>query len=240
MMVVSDAVKRVAQMAERAGAVIRCGENPIAAEIKRIQSEARARASEARMRGILGRAAIPPRFAEHGFDTFIAECEGTKRVLASAKEYAAGFPEALRVGRSMLFIGSIGTGKTHLAVGIAHAVIEQGYEALFSGVRSAVRSVMDSYSKDSEISEAQAIQRLVAPDLLILDEVGLQFNSESEKLILFEIMNGRYENMKPTILLSNLEIGSVEKYLGQRVMDRLREGGGKAIAFNWESMRGRI
>ena len=44
----------------------------------------------------------------------------------------------------------------------------------------------------------------IRPDLLILDEVGVQFGSETEKMILFEIINGRYEQLKPTIVISNL------------------------------------
>ena len=43
--------------------------------------------------------------------------------------------------------------------------------------------------------------------------------------------------MKPTILLSNLNIEGLGEYLGERVMDRLREGGGKMIAFDWDSYR---
>ena len=43
----------------------------------------------------------------------------------------------------------------------------------------------------------------IRPDLLILDEVGVQFGSETEKMILFEIINGRYEQLKPTIVISN-------------------------------------
>ena len=241
MMAVSSAMSPLEQMGRQAaiaGSIEDC--NPIEREMLRLQAEARARALEAKTQSILGRAAIPPRFANRRLGTFQAECHGSKRALAIATEYAEDFSDVLLQGRSMLFLGSVGTGKTHLAVGIAHAVIEQGYEALFSSVLSAIRSVKECYSRDSQVTEAQAIRRLVEPALLILDEVGLQFGSEAEKLILFEIMNGRYENLKPTILLSNLGVADMEKYLGQRVMDRLREGGGKAVTFDWESYRGRI
>ena len=48
----------------------------------------------------------------------------------------------------------------------------------------------------------------------------------------------RYENSKSAILLSNLTPTEVKVFLGERVFDRLREDGGKAIAFDWESHGG--
>ena len=77
------------------------------------------------------------------------------------------------------------------------------------------------------------------PELLILDEVGVQFGSETEKLMLFDVLNERYEKRKPCVLLSNLAIDDVKAFLGERVFDRLREDGGEAVAFDWESYRGR-
>ena len=77
----------------------------------------------------------------------------------------------------------------------------------------------------------------INPDLLILDEIGLQHGSEAEKIILFEILNERYMQCKPTILISNLDINDLKEYITERVIDRMREGGGQKIVFNWESNR---
>lgn len=80
---------------------------------------------------------------------------------------------------------------------------------------------------------------MVEPDLLILDEVGVQHGSDTEKLILFEIINGRYEAARPTIVISNLDAAGLEQFLGERAFDRLREGGGRLVVFDWESHRGK-
>ena len=74
-----------------------------------------------------------------------------------------------------------------------------------------------------------------SPDLLILDEVGVQFGSDFEKQILFDVLNERYEKLKPSILLSNIPGDQLADYLGERVTDRLRENGGKMIGFDWDS-----
>lgn len=187
----------------------------------------------------LGRAAIPERFADRRLDTYRPTCPEAGHALQVAQRYADNFGAVRKAGACLIFCGDVGTGKTHLAIGIAHAVLEQGGQAVFSSVIRAVRSVKETYSKGAERTEAQALRDLVEPDLLILDEVGVQFGSDAEKLILFEIINGRYEARRPTIIISNLAIGELEHYLGARAVDRLREGGGKVVVFDWESYRAR-
>lgn len=185
----------------------------------------------------LGRAAIPERFADRRLATYVPSCQQAERALSVAMQYADQFDAALARGTCLIFCGDVGTGKTHLAVGIAHAVLEQGRQAVFTSVLRAARSVKETYSKGSGKTEAQAIRDLVEPDLLILDEVGVQFGTDAEKIILFEIINGRYEAARPTIVISNLAVKELEAYLGARSFDRLREGGGRLVVFDWESFR---
>ena len=114
--------------------------------------------------------------------------------------------------------------------------MEQGRIAVFTSVINAIRRVKDTYRRDSGQSR-QVVAGFIRPDLLILDEVGVQFGSETEKMILFEIINGRYEQLKPTIVISNLAKDALTDYLGERVVDRLREGGGRMLIFDWPSYR---
>ena len=145
-----------------------------------------------------------PRFADKRLDNFAPHAEA-RGALELARRYADGFgAEAAKSGASLVFCGGVGAGKTHLAVGIAHRLMEQGRIAVFTSVINAIRRVKDTYRRDSGLSEAQVVAGFIRPDLLILDEVGVQFGSETEKMILFEIINGRYEQLKPTIVISNL------------------------------------
>lgn len=189
------------------------------------------------MRNAMRRAAIPPRFADRRFSNFDVTCEGAGKALATVQQYADDFKATLDAGRSLILVGNVGAGKTHLATSAAHRVIELGYSAVFSSVMEAVRSVKETYRRGSERTERDAIDALIDPDLLILDEVGVQFGSDAEKLILFEIINGRYENVRPTIIISNLDMEGLKSHLGDRVVDRLREGGGKLVVFDWPSHR---
>ncbi len=188
----------------------------------------------------IGEAGIPERFQNRSLQSFIAENEQQSRALAFAQDYADRFDQALATGRSALFIGRPGTGKTHLAVGIGLRIMHRDSRTvLFTTVMRAIRRVKDTWSRESRESETQAIAALVFPDLLILDEIGVQFGSDTERLIMFDVLNERYEKRRPTLLLSNLNLDEVKAYLGERVFDRLREDGGEAIVFDWESHRGK-
>ncbi|SFI76002.1 ATP-binding protein [Nitrosomonas sp. Nm34] len=186
----------------------------------------------------VGDSGIPERFRSRRFSNFVASTDQQKYVLEFCKEYAESFDQVLETGRSAIFVGAPGTGKTHLACAIGmHVMGAYHRTALFSTVMRAVRRVKSSWSRNSLETETQAIEAMVFPDLLILDEVGVQFGSDSEKMILFDVINERYENRRPTLLMSNLSQDEVVAYVGERIIDRMREDGGKVIAFTWDSHR---
>jgi DNA replication protein DnaC len=183
---------------------------------------------------------IPPRFAEKFLDNFVAHTDGAKKALAIATAYAGEFEERSKDGTSLILCGGVGTGKTHLAIGIGRRVLDLKKSVLFVSVMNAVRSVKETYNRDSEESERDVLLSFIRPSLLILDEVGAQFGSDTEKLILFEIINGRYEKMRPTIVVSNLAKDALGDFLGERAVDRLRENGGRLVAFDWASYRKQV
>ncbi|WP_439647115.1 hypothetical protein [Arsenophonus endosymbiont of Aleurodicus floccissimus] len=76
--------------------------------------------------------------------------------------------------------------------------------------------------------------------MLIIDEVGVQFDSDAEKLILFEVINTRDESMKPTIMISNLALNKLTGFIGERVIDQMNDGGGCTLTFTWSSYRSRM
>lgn len=196
-----------------------------------------ARGNQVRLEQALADAAIPRRYTTRTLDTYQATTEGQQKALSSARRFADNFEAAMEDGANLIMAGSPGTGKTHLAIGIAHQVIANGYTAAFMTSMNAIRRVRETYRRDSDDTERAAIASLAAPDLLILDEVGVQLGTDAERITLFEIINARYEQMRPMILISNLDIEGVQEFLGRRSVDRLREGGGRAVVFDWASYR---
>ncbi|HBJ69976.1 MAG TPA: hypothetical protein DDZ09_17370, partial [Alcaligenes faecalis] len=195
MMAVSNLGGMLSELENSTMSALAAGKDPkamIEDEIRRIQAGVAADRAKTISHSILSRAAIPPRFADRRLSNYLPTCPEAAKALQVAQQYADTFERAMETGRSLIFIGNVGAGKTHLAVGIAHEVMQQGYSALFTSVMGAVRSIKETYGR-RELTESQAIARLVEPDLLILDEVGVQFSSDTERLYLFEILNGRYE-----------------------------------------------
>lgn len=189
----------------------------------------------------LGHAGIPERFRDRSLKAFIAESAAQRHALDFATAYAENFDSALTTGRSALFLGKPGTGKTHLAIGIGLRIMHRdSRKVLFSTVMRAIRRIKDTWNKGSDETETEAVAVLTHPDLLILDEIGVQFGSDTEKMMLFDVLNERYEKRRPTLLLSNLTLEEVKVYLGERIFDRLREDGGDIVVFTWESHRGRV
>lgn len=186
---------------------------------------------------VMRNAEIPQRFASRTLENYDAKLPGQKSALKAATEYADRFDDGLKLGRSLIFCGTAGTGKTHLAVGIAKRVIASGKSATFTTAMDAIRTVRETYRKNSEITERQAIQRFAQADLTIIDEVGSQLGTDAEKVTLFDLINARYERERPMIVLSNLTLKEVEQYMGARAFDRLRENGGQAVTFTWPSFR---
>jgi DNA replication protein DnaC len=181
---------------------------------------------------------IPPRFMPATFDNYSPQNKESERCLSFCKKYVEDFQESLNSGGGMILCGNAGTGKTHLACSITKNVIRKHcVSAKFISVSEACRSVKETYNPKSAITERQAISKLTSPALLVLDEVGVQYGSDTEKNILFEIINARYENMRPTILISNLALPALTEYIGERILDRMKQGG-TVLTFGWNSYRG--
>lgn len=209
-------------------------ENQRIAENEKLRQEQDA---AARWSAKLGKAGIPPRFTNRSLETFIPETEGQRQALNFALQYAFELVDGSAQGRGALFVGQAGTGKTHLAVGIGLKLLEARFSVHFTTVFRMIRRIKDTWLRRAEETESGVVELMTKPDLLILDEVGTQYGSETEKIMLFDVLNERYEERKSTILLSNLTIDRIQDYLGDRILDRMREDGGEIIPFSWQSYR---
>lgn len=190
-----------------------------------------------RLRG----SAIPARFSGKLFSDYKVTSLGQKKALAVCAEYAQSFDKHFRDGRCLLLLGKPGTGKTHLSAAIAHQLIEEaGRTAVYRTVAGLLQYIKGSFDRSAEYTEAQAFRTLISADLLIIDEIGATKPTEFEMATLFTVINGRYEEQRPTIIVSNLMPAELPAAIGERCVDRLREGGGIALVFDWDSMRAEI
>lgn len=177
---------------------------------------------------------IPQRYQSARLGGFKATTREQNTALRAVSDYLAQFRE--RSGSCLVLAGRVGTGKTHLACAIGLALLTNGHDVCYATVSRTIRTIRRAYG-DRALTEEATLQEFVAPDLLILDEIGKQRGTEDEQMLLFEVLNDRYNALKPTIVVSNHGKEGLIKYLGEPLFDRLRENGGVFVPFTWESHR---
>lgn len=189
----------------------------------------------AQLERIWERAGVSKRLFSKGFDDFVTDTEAK----VHAKKVAMALCDDLKANRntgSIIMNGGVGTGKTALCTSIIKELATTKRVGIIKAV-DMIRNLKGTWSKDNDSTETDLIDFYSCLDLLIIDEVGVQFGSDTEKMFMFDIIDGRYQEMKPTILISNLAIAGIKDLIGERVIDRLREDGGKLVSFDWPSYR---
>lgn len=182
-------------------------------------------------------AGIPSRFSEATLWNWTHSMDQQKRVWGWARDYAGSFELAISKGRSAIFMGAPGTGKTHLAIGVLKHILEKGGTGRFTTVMGMLSRIKNTYHRDAQETEAKAIAAFTDCDMLVIDEVGRALDTAYTEAQFFAILNARYNEMRPVILVSNLAKPKLVAFLGDAIVDRMREAGGTAFVFDWASQR---
>jgi len=205
-------------------------------EAEAMEAKAAHAAKEAaRIEYLIGSVGIPNRFRNRTFDSFVAQTEPQRRALSLAKKFADELPSDKR-GAGLIFAGQPGTGKSHLAAAVMLQHVSK-VPMQYLTCMALIRAVRETWRKDSERSERDVI-RLLGEELrlLVIDEVGVQYGTDSEQNIIFEVLDKRYAAMLPTILITNQDKAGFSQFVGERVFDRPTETS-RWVPFDWPSYR---
>ena len=184
---------------------------------------------------------IPARYRDCTLDTFEIY-NGADRSLAEALLTARKFVDEYPVdtaGKGLLFVGTTGLGKTHLAVGVLQRLIrERGAKGLFCDYRELLKSIQNSYNPEVKTTELELLKPVFAAEVLVLDDLGAQKPNEWVWDTVALILNTRYNDRQTTIITTNYPDQSagagarfdrngnkpavIEDTLGDRIGDRMR------------------
>lgn len=182
------------------------------------------------------RANIPTRYIGADIKNPLIKCEDSRRAYRTAYSYAKNLENNCgKIGRSMIMTGRVGTGKTHTGCAIINHALSKDITAVYARYTTIMRNVKQSYT-DKADSESSILDLYTKPSLLVVDEISAGCTAWEER-IFGDLIASRYDELLPTVLISNLSLREIEQELGSRVMSRISDNGGVILEFNWESYR---
>jgi DNA replication protein DnaC len=188
---------------------------------------------------LLEQARIPRRYAHCTLEEYVPNYSGTNASLSAALLQARNFVRAYPLetaGNGLLLTGSIGVGKTHLAVGMLQALIaDRGAKGLFFDYRDLLKQVQNSYNRNVDVTELEILRPVFDAEVLVLDELGASKPTDWVWDTVAHILNTRYNDRRTTIITTNyanLAAGNGElsgpraavreETLGDRIGERMR------------------
>ena len=140
----------------------------------------------------------------------------------AALDFVSSFKDA---DKDLLFMGSVGTGKTTLSVCIAKRLIQQGYSVIyFSSVSLFDLLARVSFDNEKRTDKDRVVSDLCSCDLLVIDDLGTERLNSFVEEQLFTIINERSIRNKRMIVSTNYDTADLKRVYGDRVFSRMISG----------------
>lgn len=153
--------------------------------------------------------------------TFANDDKANAKLTSSIHRYADHFDTMRERGKGLLLYGSVGTGKSFYAACIVNELIDKGYPCLMTNFARLVNTIQGMFDGKQEY-----IDRLNKFDLLVIDDLSAERDTEYMNEIVFNIIDSRYRAGLPLIITTNLtadEIKNPADIRKQRTYSRLLE-----------------
>ena len=177
-------------------------------------------------------------YLNNTFDKAVVKSDQEEKYLRSFQKFCDNFEIASDKGLGMLMIGNPGTGKTYYSDCIYNQLCSK-YKVYRTRLSFLLTEIKDSYS-NKEKSEFDIYKRITSADLLILDDLGNENLTESDKNLMFNIIDTAYLNKVSMIINSNLDYVQFTNFLevkgSDKILDRFKERC-KFFKFSWLSRR---
>jgi DNA replication protein DnaC len=147
-----------------------------------------------------------------------------RRIMSGILEYCKAYADDFsRCSDSLLFYGSTGLGKTHLSLSVAKTVAQKGFNVAYGSLLNYLNKLEKEHFGKTE-SDEDTLRALTDADLLILDDLGSEFQSGFYESSIYNIVNTRLNLTLPTIISTNLTEDEMRKRYNERIISRLFGG----------------
>jgi len=156
-------------------------------------------------------------YSNEPLDNAIVPRERAKKIFESARRYAQNFSHE---SKNLLLLGKTGLGKTHLSLAIANVVINKGYYVCYGTSQNICDDLQsEQFGRTDGIYYNK--QQVLGCDLLILDDLGTEIDSQYSIATLYNIINSRILAKKPTVISTNCELSELLSKYDQRITSRI-------------------
>ena len=160
-----------------------------------------------------------PELRKHTFENDLGY---NPKQIAIAKQYVQHWEEFLESSTGLLLWGNVGTGKSYIAGCIANALLDKGVPVIMTNFARLLNKLTDMYSGDRNAY----IDSFKKYPLMIIDDLGMERDSEFAREQVFSVIDSRYRSQLPMIVTTNLsleELKDTTDLSKARIYDRVME-----------------
>ncbi len=200
--------------------MVRCVCNCEAAEKEKRKQEEEYEEKMARIERLKNNSLIDAKLRKVNLSTF-QKTSDNQKVYVLAEKYVNNFSEMRKKRQGILFWGPVGTGKSYTAACIANELMNKQIPVVMTSFVKILQNIQGKPEVESEL-----MNRLNEADLLIIDDLGTERNTDYALEKVYNIIDGRYRVGKPMILTTNMTLREMQENTDiryKRIYDRIFE-----------------
>jgi DNA replication protein DnaC len=158
-----------------------------------------------KLEGMLRRCGLPPRYQQASFESFVTagRDQSVWKGLGTAKNYVENFIG--NEGMGLLFTGTVGVGKTHLAIAVIRELtLRYSTRCYFTDFRELLKKMQESFDKNTAVTRMDVVRPVLEAECVVIDELGAARVTDWTYEVAEEIINARYNSARATIFTTNL------------------------------------
>ncbi len=170
----------------------------------------------------MGRLIEKQSFENFDLDWYGAGTAARENAVRNVKVAKAFVKKFGRTYDNLLILGNTGTGKTHISSAIAKEIITRGFDVLYDSAQNIISAFEDDkFRSGYSPSYESKSEKFLECDLLIIDDLGTEFLTQFTVSCLYNLINTRQNQGKPTIISTNLSEDELKNRYDGRITSRI-------------------